>query len=249
MPVVVKSQEPSPRKQCVACSESSAQKSSPLSRGLPYPARSASHCRLLLIDDHTLFRTGLKLILADHPFVEEIFEAGTIMSAIERLAGTPIDLILLDIQLPGINGLDGAQLLKRAFPSARIMVLSGSIDTLDQQTLSSLGLSGQLPKSEDPDRLIEAVLCCLAGHGDTPKPAALEVRKGPIISDTPTLTTRQIDVLTHLCKGQSNKVIAGQLGLAENTVRVHVAAILDHLMVSSRTEAVIEAQRRGLLGL
>jgi len=207
-------------------------------------------CRLLLIDDHTLFRTGLKLIFADHPFVEDIFEAGSIMGAIERLGGTPIDLILLDIQLPGINGLDGAQLLKRAFPSARIIVLSGSIDTLDQQTLTALGLSGQLLKSEDPDRLIEAVLCCLAGHGDTtPKGSMADLHNDATASTTTTLTTRQVEVLTYLCKGQSNKVIAGHLGLAENTVRVHVAAILDHLMVSSRTEAVIEAQRRGLISL
>jgi len=134
-------------------------------------------------------------------------------------------------------------------PSAHIMVLSGSIDSLDQQTLTSLGLSGQLFKSEDPDRLIEAVLNCLAGHGDKTKNGMGDSHKGSTTGTTTTLTTRQIDVLSHLCMGQSNKVIAGQLGLAENTVRVHVAAILDHLMVSSRTEAVIEAQRRGLLSL
>lgn len=218
-------------------------------RGTPFPGAAPKRGRLLLIDDHTLFRTGMRLILADHPAIATIIEAGSIMSAIECLGGQSIDLILLDVQLPGINGLDGAQLLKRAFPMARIILLSGSIDLLDPGALATLGVSAQLRKSEDPERLIAAILCCLTGHAPAAKPERSVPRRDSVCAATGSLTARQIEVLTHLCLGRSNKVIAAQLGLSENTVRVHVAAILDHLCVSSRTEAVIEAQRRGVVSL
>lgn len=201
--------------------------------------------RLLLVDDHTLFRTGLRLILADCPAVAEILEAGSIAEAIERHAQQPIDLILLDIQMPGINGLDGVKLLKRHIPGARILVVSGSLDALSEKNARQLGIQGFVLKAADPSAVERAVIECLSDSGRIHNCGSGQ----PESMADAGLTSRQLEVLSLLCKGRSNKVIASELGLAENTVRVHVSAVLDQLGVKSRTEAVIAAQQRGLICL
>ena len=200
------------------------------------------HCRLLLIDDHTLFRTGLRLLLNDALPSSHILEAGSIMEAVERHGHTAIDLILLDLQLPGLNGLDGTQVLHRHFPAARIIVVSGTAETFTAEMADRYGVSGFLSKSATPEQIEASIAQCLgASHPQaTPHAAGRAGSPGP-------LTPRQLEVLHHLGLGRSNKVIARHLGVAENTVRVHVAAILAQLNVASRIEAVLEAQRRGLI--
>lgn len=84
--------------------------------------------RLLLIDDHTLFRTGLRLVLENHPRVGDILEAESVMDAVHRFGSTPVDIILLDIQLPGLNGLDGVSVLQRYFHAAHILIVSASAE-------------------------------------------------------------------------------------------------------------------------
>lgn len=193
--------------------------------------------RILLVDDHTLFRTGMKLILAQLRAVGEILEAESIDDALARHAGAAVDLILLDVKMPGINGLDGAALLRQQLPGARILLVSASIDELPEAERERLGLLGWLHKSADPREVETAVLRHLG--------ALHESAESPLVE----LTARQLQVLQLLCQGKSNKAIAYELGLAENTVRVHVSAILEQWQVKSRTEAVIEAQRRGLVNL
>lgn len=166
--------------------------------------------RILLIDDHTLFRTGMKLILSQLRAIGEILEAESIDDALARHAGAAIDLILLDVQLPGMNGLDGAALLRQHLPGARILLVSGSVDELPEAERERLGLLGWLPKSADPREVEQAVLRHLDALG------------GPAGEPVPELTGRQRQVLQLLCRGKSNKAIAYELGLAENTVRVHV---------------------------
>ncbi|AVY94952.1 MULTISPECIES: response regulator transcription factor [Microvirgula] len=199
--------------------------------------------RLLLIDDHTLFRTGLRLVLADCPLLGEIFEAGSIMEAVQTHGTMPVDIILLDIQLPGLNGLDGVRVLLRYFRSARILVVSGSTDNAAAQAAEVPGVVGFLSKSATAGEIEEAIACCLRGERHFPQDAASPATPSP----QGALTPRQLEVLGQLCLGRSNKVIAHHMGLSENTIRVHVAAILDHLGVFSRTEAVLEAMNRGLV--
>lgn len=200
------------------------------------------HYRLLLIDDHTLFRTGLRLLLGDTLPTSDILEAGSVMEAVEQHGRTAIDLILLDLQLPGLSGLEGTQVLHRHFPAARIIVVSGTTEAWTPEMATRYGVSGFLSKSATPEQIEASIAQCL----QAPPPIAT-----PCTTDRPgspgPLTPRQLEVLHHLGLGRSNKVIARHLGLAENTVRVHVAAILAHLNVASRIEAVLEAQRRGLL--
>ncbi|WP_374556266.1 response regulator [Aquitalea pelogenes] len=193
--------------------------------------------RLLLIDDHALFRTGLRLVLENNDKVADILEAGTVMDAIHQFGSTPVDIILLDIQLPGLNGLDGIHVLRRHFQSARIIILSAS----PEQASTTPDIAGVLTKSASVEQIDQALERCLRGEALSDAVPAKATGRGS------QLTPRQLEVLSELCLGRSNKAIANSLGLSENTVRVHVAAILEQFGVYSRTEAVLEAQRRGLV--
>lgn len=225
-------------------------------RFLPRPLPSMPRARLLLIDDHTLFRTGLKLLLADSPSVDTIIEAGSVMEAVAQHGEKPVDIVLLDIQMPGLNGIEGVKVLKRHFPVARFLIVSGTsgLDAIPAEARKDI--AGFLPKSADAREIEDAIACCLAGgtHFATESNGGcLDGLNGlngapQAASYAPSqLTPRQLEVLGQLNLGRSNKVIAYHLGLSENTVRVHVAAILDHLGVVSRVEAILEAQRRGLV--
>lgn len=203
--------------------------------------------RLLLVDDHTLFRTGLRLIVQGHPSVEYIAEAGSVAEAC-ALKMVDADLVLLDIQLPGMSGLDGLRLIRQACPKARIVLVSASVAPDAVNEARARGADGFLPKSASGEDILEAISCALAGlpcfpasNGNAPA--------GARSADGATLTSRQLDVLTLLCAGKPNKVIARDLGLSENTVRVHVAAIFTQLGVNSRSAALLAAQRMGLVSI
>ncbi|MDF3831354.1 response regulator transcription factor [Cupriavidus basilensis] len=219
------------------------------------------NARLLLIDDHTLFRTGLRLVLADSPSVAGIIESGSVMGAVQDHRGAEVDIILLDIQMPGLNGIEGIRVLRRHFPTACILIVSGTsgLETIPPSARKEI--AGFLPKSADSAEIEDAIASCLRGDtyfsldpaGDT---AGIPDAGGNGSGDgaapgaayqASSLTPRQLEVLAQLSLGRSNKIIAHHLGLSENTVRVHVAAILNHLGVVSRVEAVLEAQRRGLV--
>ena len=199
--------------------------------------------RLLLVDDHTLFRTGLRLIVQDHPRVGVIAEAGSIAEACALPAGDT-DLVLLDIQLPGMNGLEGMRPLRQACPWARIVLVSASVAPDAIHEARARGADGFLPKSASAEDILQAITCALDGQPCFPTASGHPPsHRAP---DAPTLTARQLDVLSLLCTGKPNKVIARDLGLSENTVRVHVAAIFAQLGVNSRSAALLAAQRLGL---
>lgn len=199
--------------------------------------------RLLLVDDHTLFRTGLRLIVQDHPRVGHIAEAGSIAEAC-ALRQADIDLVLLDIQMPGMSGLDGLNLLRKACPQARIVLVSASVAPDAIHEARARGADGFLPKSANAEDILHVITSALSGEPCFPQNSGHNTTaRGP---GTPSLTARQLDVLTLLCTGKPNKVIARDMGLSENTVRVHVAAIFAQLGVNSRSAALLAAQRLGL---
>ncbi|MBP6599106.1 MAG: response regulator transcription factor [Giesbergeria sp.] len=205
---------------------------------------------LLLVDDHTLFRTGLRLIVQDHPGVGRIAEAGSVAQAC-ALQLAEARLILLDIQLPAMSGLEGIHLLRRACPLARIVLVSASVAPGAAHEARTRGADGFLPKSASADDILQAITLALAGQpyfpSHTSAPVHLQPAGNEPPSPAPTLTPRQFEVLTLLCLGKPNKVIARDLGLSENTVRVHVAAIFAQLGVNSRSTALLAAQRWGML--
>lgn len=199
---------------------------------------------ILLIDDHPMFRTGLRMVLDESIRSVKVFEVGSLDEALHGATITP-DVVVLDIKLPGINGLEGIALLKRKWPMAIMLVLSSQDEPATARLAISRGATNFISKTAPAEKIVEAINLALCGQG--PDFAAMgEDRANP--HQLQYLTPRQCEVLDLLCQGKSNKLIARQLNLSENTVRVHVQAILSFLQVMNRAEAAFAARRLGLIG-
>lgn len=199
--------------------------------------------RILLVDDHALFREGFKLMLArlwDEPPV--VVEVGSAEAGLAAVGGQEFDLIFLDLGLPGLEGIDGLRAFRRACPATCLAVLSGvdGADTVRQALL--YGAQGYIPKSVSAQVMEDALREILAGRIYAPATAA---QAGGERIDA-LLTARQAEVLSEVCAGRQNRGIADHLGMSENTVRAHLAAIFRQLGVRSRTEAALMAKRKGL---
>lgn len=198
---------------------------------------------ILLVDDHALFREGFRIMLGrlwESP--PEIVEAGSAEAGLTTAATREFDLIFLDLGLPGLDGLDGVRAFRQACPATALVVLSGVDGAEIVRQALLYGAQGYIPKSSGADAMREAVRQVLDGRIYTPANAS--ATGGERLEDI--LTARQIEVLVELCSGRSNREIAKELGMSENTVRVHVSAIFRMLGVRSRTEAVLVAKRKGL---
>jgi DNA-binding NarL/FixJ family response regulator len=200
---------------------------------------------ILLIDDHAMFRSGLRMVLSARMTDAEIFEAGTLSEATQS-SPEIIDVILLDINLPGLNGLDGIALLKRKWPLAPVIVLSSQDGPDTVRDALARGAVRFISKADTADRIVALLNRVL--RGEYAAHSAQLDENGEAINAPQHLTPRQCEVLDLLCQGMSNKLIARRLTLSENTVRGHVHAILLFLEVSSRSEAVFASRRRGLVG-
>ena len=207
--------------------------------------------KILLIDDHALFRDGLQMVMAglNEPLV--MFEAGSCEAALDIIAEQPeLDLVLLDLGLPGLNGMDALVAVQQKLENTPIVVLSGNEDPGVIQAALQSGAQGFIPKSSAASVMLSAVQTVLDGglyvpagameHFDAVPPA---VEPGKMAGHG--LTPRQADVLRKMADGQSNKNIGLSLGLSESTVRVHVSAILRSFNVSNRTQAVQHAIQHG----
>jgi len=198
-----------------------------------------ARARLLLVDDHALFRAGLRLLLAEHARVGSIAEAGSLDEAAALAAGA--DLALLDVNLPGLNGLEGITLLRAKAPHLRVLMLSAVEDPAAVQLARVRGAQGFVSKAAPSSAILAAVDAVLDGG------SAFAQEPGAPAGAAASLTGRQLEVLALLCEGRSNKLIGRALDLSENTVRVHVSAILRALDSTSRTEAMVAARQRGLV--
>lgn len=195
--------------------------------------------RILLIDDHAMFRAGLCMVLEHGLPGTEFFEAGSLDEAMER-APNNIDVVLLDIHLNGLNGLDGIALVSRKWPLVPVLMLSSQDAPEIVELALARGAAAFVSKAATPDSMIAAIQRVLRGEfSASPAPKSLRPMR---------LTARQLEVLNLLHQGHSNKVIARELVLSENTVRRHVQDILEFFGVANRSEAVFSAQQRGLIG-
>jgi len=199
---------------------------------------------VLIIDDHPLFRQGVCSILQqmDHECVcaeAENWQAGKEMLK----SGNAPDLVLLDIKLPDINGIDALKLLRTSHPILPVVMLSASDDPAIMRSALDVGALGFLPKSSTNEVIVKAIQLVLAGGIYVP-PEALSPAGNNEASATVnkyegdfSITRRQAEVMDLIIQGQPNKIIADKLGLSENTVRGHVSAIFKILGVTNRTEA------------
>lgn len=195
------------------------------------------YARILLIDDHAMFRTGLRMVLEARIPDTEILEASSVE---EIMRGTPgsIDVILLDINLNGLSGLESIALLKRTWPQVPILMLSAQDEAETVRQALARGATGFVSKAATAEKIVDAVTQVLRGQYAELSPASGKTTERH-------LTPRQCEVLNLLHQGLSNKLIARQLSLSDNTVRRHVQDILMFYGVASRTEAVFAARRQG----
>jgi DNA-binding NarL/FixJ family response regulator len=201
---------------------------------------------LLIADDHPLFRGALREAvngLFDHA---DIAEAGTfeeVSDVLER--GGEVDLILLDLRMPGVRGFSGLMYLRAQYPGLPIVVVSANDDPAVIRRCMEFGASGFIPKTLGVDALRQAVAQVLRGEVWTPPDVDLQrdadSESAAVIARLATLTPQQVRVLMMLSGGLLNKQIAYELGVSEATVKAHVSAILQKLGVESRTQAVIAA--------
>ncbi len=199
--------------------------------------------KILLVDDHPLFREGVVQVLKKLDSQAEVFEASSCEQALLVCRSeSDLDLVLLDLSLPGMDGLDGLQDFRQHFPTLPVVILSASEDNHSVRAALERGAQGYLPKSTPSRLMIQAIELILEG--------GLYVPGGLLKDDVPApevLTPRQRDVLALLIEGKSNKEIARRLALSDNTVRVHAAAIFRTLGVHNRTEAAFAARKLGIL--
>jgi DNA-binding NarL/FixJ family response regulator len=203
--------------------------------------------RLVIADDHPLFRGALREAVSGLFEKPDIAEAGSFEDVTRQLErGAEIDLILLDLSMPGVRGFSGLMYLRAQYPSVPIIVVSANDDPAVIRRCMDFGASGFIPKTLGVEAMRAAIARVLEGGVWTPP----DIELGP--SDEPTagmiarlalLTPQQVRVLMMLSEGLLNKQIAYELGVSEATIKAHVSAILQKLGVESRTQAVIAAAR------
>ena len=213
--------------------------------------------KILLVDDHPLLRGGMRFLLRSLDADLEMDEASNGTQALECVAAQTYDLVLLDLKMPGLNGIDALAALRAAVPGTPLVVLSAEDDPAVVRTAIEGGAMGFIPKSSTPEVLIQALRLVLA-QGVYLPPAVLEaahpassnssfsVRTGPDEGMLPGLTPRQMDVLRCVIRGKANKVIARELEVSEGTVKAHLSAVFLALGAHNRTEAVYAAAKMGL---
>ena len=214
-----------------------------------------SALKLLIVDDHGLVREGLKAILGQSDLQAECLEAWDEISIWHCLKKHPdVKLVLLDIQLPGLSGMDLLRRIAIEHPAMPIIMLSADHDSNTVSQALQWGASGFMPKNSLNQVLISAIRLVLAGGvyippeallKSVPKPQPAPTNKAALQLASLGLTNRQLDVLRLLVKGLSNKRISRQIDLAEATVKIHIRGILRTLRVTNRTEALVKLTEMG----
>ena len=217
--------------------------------------------KVLVIDDHPLVQQGVAAALESLGHDVNVIAAADSEQGLSAAAANPdIDLVLLDLALPGMSGLGVINALHHRFPSLPVVVLSALEDPDNIRNAIAAGAMGFVPKSAPTRVLIEVLQQVLEGNVSVPgnlssgsgaRTGATPPPGGPGASgtepDVALLTLRQLEVLSRLCQGKTNKQVATELGLSEKTVKAHVTAIFKVLGVVNRTQAVLVARRIGMI--
>lgn len=206
--------------------------------------------RILAVDDHALVRAGVAAVVHSVDPSIELLQAGTCAEGLALALAHPPDLVLLDLQLPDVPGMQALERFRAALPERPVVVVSGQEDRDTVLRALDLGALAFIPKSADQAVLADALRTLLAGRIYLPR----DVIEGGILPKTAlatpgldiALTDRQHEVLTLLAAGLSNKHIARKLDIAESTVKIHVSAIMRAFKVASRTQVLIAVARSGL---
>jgi two-component system, NarL family, nitrate/nitrite response regulator NarL len=212
---------------------------------------------ILLIDDHPLLRGGMRFLLRSFDPDLKMDEAGNATEALELVAAQHYDMVLLDLRMPGLNGMNALAALRAAAPGTPLVILSAEDDPRAVRAAIDGGAMGYIPKSSTPEVLIQALRLVLANGVylppvvlDTaysvPAPASSSTQAASGDGSLPSLTPRQTEVLRLVIRGRSNRDIARELQVSEGTIKAHLSAVFLALGAHNRTEAVYAAAKLGL---
>lgn len=208
--------------------------------------------RVLIVDDHTLFRSGIKSLLQRHEEFEIVEEAGDGLEGIKRAKSLQPDVVLLDLHMPGISGREAVKLIVEEVPGTNVLMLTVSEDADDLLETLKAGATGYLLKNIETETLVDAIRRAARGESVvSPQMTAKLIqgvrsqsRAAPAV-EKEKLSPREREILGCLARGESNKEIARALELAESTVKIHVQNIFKKLNLSSRVQAAVYAVEHG----
>jgi two-component system nitrate/nitrite response regulator NarL len=214
--------------------------------------------RVLIVDDHTLFRSGIKMLLQRQEDFEVVGEAGDGLEGAKRAKLLRPDVVLLDLHMPGISGREAVRIITEEVPETRVVMLTVSEDAEDLVDCLRAGATGYLLKNIETDYLTNAIQSAARGESvmspQMTGKLVREFRTQPKAGTSPQsgeehekLSPREKEIITHLARGASNKEVARSLGVAESTVKIHVQSILKKLNLTSRVQAAVYAVEHGLM--
>jgi DNA-binding NarL/FixJ family response regulator len=203
-----------------------------------------SNIRILIVDDHPVVRAGLTSMLGAQPGLEVVGSASSGEEALAMLQLHTPDLLLLDLRMPGMNGIDTLLAMKRSGILTRVIVLTSYETDEDIYRAVQAGTGGYLLKDTSRQEMVEAIRIVHSGKRYIPRRIASRLAERMMRSN---LTTRELEILRMVAKGLTNKQIGRALEISGNTVRNHVNSIIEKLEVSDRTEATTTAIQRGLI--
>ena len=199
--------------------------------------------RILLVDDHMVIRMGLMTATSDTPDMEVVADVEGGAEAVEAYRIHRPDVVVLDLRMHGMSGIETIRALREEFPDARILIFSNYAKGEEVYQAIKAGAAGFVVKEMALDRLLEAIRRVYRGEQYIPPEVAARIGERMLAQ----LSPRELDVLQHVAKGFSNKEIAAHLGVVEGTVKIHVANIFSKLGVSDRTQALVAAVKRGII--
>lgn len=197
--------------------------------------------RVLLVDDHPMVRAGLESLLAP---VEDVAVVGAVAdgaAGVAAVAEVDPDVVLMDLSMPGVGGIEATTELTERHPSVKVVILTAHADQDIVQDALGAGAVGYLLKDSDPDAVVAAVRSAARGEAPLDPRAATALLPGRVSPRSPSLTPREHEVLTLVTSGLANKQIARRLGISEKTVKAHLTRVFATIGVSDRTQAAVWA--------
>jgi DNA-binding NarL/FixJ family response regulator len=204
--------------------------------------------RILIVDDHSVVRQGLRMFLGLDPAFEIVGEAANGQEAVELVEEQQPDVVLMDLLMPVMNGIEATKIIRNEHPHTEVIALTSVLEDASVVNAVRAGAIGYLLKDTQADELIIAIKAAAAGQVQLSPKAAERLMREIRAPDNPEkLTSRETEVLRLLAEGKANKEIAVELHISETTVKTHVSNILMRLGVNSRTQAALYAARIGLV--
>lgn len=198
--------------------------------------------RVVLVDDHPVLREGTRAVLAQHTGISVVGVAGDGRTALALVNEKRPNVLLLDVHLPDVSGVEVTRQVRSRYPEMAIVVLTGYEDAGYARALLRLGVRGYLRKAASPDEIVAAVRAAAQGL-TVIEPAALAAFE----STSEVFTARELQVLGLMVAGKRNTEIAAELEVSVKTVEFHVSRLLEKLGARSRTEAIVQARQQGLV--